>query len=227
MTTSSHIPGLLSRANADETTLTASEENRIYDLLFERRNPLTSVEKELKASFDDDLTPISNKAKAGLAYAKTLIAEGVRSELENVDYNRQPDEQRAADFFFSPENRALAASLIEQGVNSYKTASKRAYSLRSPSHKSPTSTSKGDCMAEESAFSIIQNCSFKKRCSEKWSDMKVIDDQVRWCDVCREAVYRVSTIPELVEQVRQGHCVSVDVPQGSDNLLGFIDDIPF
>lgn len=60
-----------------------------------------------------------------------------------------------------------------------------------------------------SAAPFIQNCSIAVRCNEDWFAMKEVEEGVRWCRRCEEAVYRVVTIGELAKQVAKGHCVCV------------------
>ncbi|MDP2229944.1 hypothetical protein [Methylotenera sp.] len=76
----------------------------------------------------------------------------------------------------------------------------------------------------------IRNCTFGFRCEEKWEDMKetyldiaeTIKTKGRFCGVCKEQVYLISTSDELMDAIKLNQCVAIEVanPIKTEHLLG-------
>ena len=58
----------------------------------------------------------------------------------------------------------------------------------------------------------VQNCSFKFRCTKKWSDLRVInglENTIRSCEDCNQIVYFVESEQDLAYRVLNSECVAV------------------
>ena len=58
---------------------------------------------------------------------------------------------------------------------------------------------------------LIRNCKFAYKCNKKWDDLEATGDaKVRFCQECRQEVFRCLTDDELAQAIRLNHCVAID-----------------
>ena len=62
----------------------------------------------------------------------------------------------------------------------------------------------------------IRNCVFAFKCTAKWEDMRVVNEdqirviEVRFCDSCQKEVYFCDDDDELARNVRLNRCIAIE-----------------
>lgn len=74
----------------------------------------------------------------------------------------------------------------------------------------------------------IDNCSWKKKCDLTFNALeKTAEDNVRYCDKCKNNVYLCQTSEELKFHIESNHCVAfkqcIDKDSGTEELMGYLD----
>ena len=70
-------------------------------------------------------------------------------------------------------------------------------------------------------MTTIRNCKFAYRCDRKWEDLgrhyqnnkKLLPDDVRYCDECEKAVYKITSDKELVKAIKLNRCVAIEITE--------------
>ena len=68
-------------------------------------------------------------------------------------------------------------------------------------------------------MTTIRNCKFSYRCDRKWEDLhhhyknnkNLLPDDVRYCDKCEKAVYKITDDKELIKAIKLNRCVAIEI----------------
>jgi len=55
----------------------------------------------------------------------------------------------------------------------------------------------------------MNDCKLSFTCSRKWSELRGVDESVRFCDSCDTNVHAVRSIREFERRQKLGHCVAI------------------
>ncbi len=68
----------------------------------------------------------------------------------------------------------------------------------------------------------IANCSFKFQCDQVWESMTpTSNDGIKHCSQCNKDVFQCTSLEEVVNHARLGHCVAI-VMSSMDQLVGSV-----
>lgn len=68
-------------------------------------------------------------------------------------------------------------------------------------------------------MTTIRNCKFAYRCDRKWEELdhhyknnnNPLPDDVRYCDECEKAVYKITDDKELIKAIKLDRCVAIEI----------------
>jgi hypothetical protein len=76
----------------------------------------------------------------------------------------------------------------------------------------------------------IENCNFNYKCPKIWDDLvKTDNEDIRYCSMCNDNVYKVTNEEEFLKMSCENKCVYIN--DGNNYTLGIpvddVDEVPF
>ncbi len=72
----------------------------------------------------------------------------------------------------------------------------------------------------DNTFSI-RNCKLGYECKQRWDLLSTTSDlNIKHCNECKTDVYMIQNDAELMNAIKNNHCVAIKVPNKEDILVG-------
>jgi hypothetical protein len=74
---------------------------------------------------------------------------------------------------------------------------------------------------QDNGVVTVGNCTFAFVCTKQWSQLAVdpVDENKRFCNVCKKPVFRCKTTEEFARRGRSGECIAIEVVENHEPKL--------